>query len=86
MRLPLNNHFSNARMTIRIFCVAWILSIAGGARLALADAVPESNVVAHASEDTLWVAQVLAAPEVKPSGEKDRHPFSGAELCRSGVA
>ena len=70
MRLPLNNHFSNARMAIRIFCVAWILSIAGGARIALADAVPESNVVAHASEDTLWVAQVLAAPEIKPSGEK----------------
>ena len=38
--------------------------------LVRADAVPESNVIAHASDDTLWVANVLAAPDVKPSGEK----------------
>jgi uncharacterized RDD family membrane protein YckC len=37
---------------------------------ARADTAPQSNVVAHASEDTLWVATVMAAPEIKPSGEK----------------
>src|SRR5438309_10858 len=60
MSLPRNKRFSSLGIAI-------ILLFAPMTR---GEAVPESNVIAHASDDTLWVAQVLAAPEAKPAGEK----------------
>src|SRR4051812_6739422 len=66
MKLRRNKLFSNAcgASLILLFVCAFV------ARHAIADTAPASNVIAHASDEMLWVANVLAAPEVKPTGEK----------------
>src|SRR5690349_11658418 len=62
-------HLRRSRITLPVLSAFCIL-IVMGAPICRADAVPESNVIAHASDDMLWVAQVLPAPEMKPAGER----------------
>ena len=70
MSLLNNNHrYSNSCTKTRILCALWLLTLLS-ASICRADAFPESNVIAHASDEMLWVAQVLPAPEMKPAGER----------------
>src|SRR2546430_1444854 len=84
MTLARNNHSNEVRRkpaSASFAIVLMLLLCALTQSKARADAAPQSNVVAHASEDTLWVATVMAAPEVKPSGEKTEIRFRALNIA-----